>query len=220
MLSKALRTLAFLAFASAAGTQASAATMTFDNFDASDNSGYPYVENGITATGGGMGGALFGGSIHLDDMGTQYGSFISFTMPKPFRAISFQMLGFSFDYRLCGPDGCVPQTYDNFLIEGFRGGESIVSQWLNASTIAFGQVIYLPKNFTGLTSFRLSIPYPQTLNGIGVPEGYRVDCGYPCSHGTIDNVTLAPVPVPAGLPLVGSGLAILSFLRLRQRKQG
>lgn len=217
-MTKALsRLLACSVFGIAMGSQAPAATMTFENLQIGSGQ-TAYTENGISVVGNGDLGATFSGAVHMDDSGTPSPSSVSFTMGTRFRAISFQILGSWFDYRFCDPAGCTWPTYNNLLVEGFRGGQSVISQWINTGNTITPVTYSLPQAFTGLTSLRLSILWPDTIGVGNLPSGYSVDCSYPCSHFTLDNVTLAPVPVPAALPLAASALAFVGFLGWLRRK--
>ena len=70
------------------------------------------------------------------------------------------------------------------------------------------------RDLTAVTISILSSPVPlfRTL-----PDGTYAQCGVPCSHFKIDNVELAPVPLPAGLPLAVLGIGALWGLRRRSQ---
>lgn len=194
-----------------------AATMTFDGI------GFPgttWVENGITATGDGD---VFAFNVpntaHLDDSGTPYASQISFTTGGLFDAASFDLLPTGFDYQVCDATytTCTSKTYANVQVQGFLGG-SLVSQLLfkmgtAASTITLGTA------FAGLDKLVIGfgpMPFLGTF-----PNGSEGICGFPCSHFSIDNVTLTQA-TPAAVPLSSSAaflaMAIGGIGLIRRRK--
>lgn len=197
------------------GSQGSGATMTFDGIN-DDEMAFSYFEKGITVTGNGTLGLYSTGSIHMDDSGTSAPSSVTFTMAKRFRAISFEFpLGSIL--QKCTDSQCTYTTYDNLLIEGFRGGKSVISQLINTS-VTPTNTFRFSRAYSGLTSLRLSVLFPDKVWDVPDATGTWYTCTFPCAHGNLDNVTLAPVPVPAALPLAGSALAVLGFLGARNRR--
>lgn len=220
MLLSFLRQFAGVAALVTIGSQACGATMTFDKALSPEDyfATYSYVENGIKMVADRpLDPTFLGGVLHMDDGGTSASRHVTFTMGKRFRAVSFQVPWSSFNSFICNDETgeCEQFTSNNLLIEGFRGGKSVISQWINTDDVAPNSFQF-SRAFTGLTSIRLWLLGPQLLNR----PGYTSFCAdNPCSHFNLDNVTLSPVPVPAGLPLVGSAIAMLGFLGVRARKR-
>jgi len=202
--------------------QAQASTMTFDNL--TDPFATSYTEAGITATGNGDMGMYSTGTVHIDDGGTSAPSSVTFTMAAgAFNAVSFDILPLGFSFEYCDPSGaCTYPSFANVQVQGFNGISLVSSlifdmgQGLQPYTVALGSV------FSNLSSLTISILYP-TWAFQNLPQGATAWCDSPCSHFEIDNVTLnavtpAPVPLPAGLPLAASALAALGATRLRWKR--
>ena len=175
-----------------------------------------WIEDGITAQGSGWLSAG-GDSAHLDDFGTSYANAIGFTTGGIFDAVSFDVLGdlggfyyslTTWNYETDLPETIYP-TWDNVEVWGSKG-----NSLTGHDTFTMGSVsTYLfPDTFKGIDSLVISIIYPPA-----VPEGWTAWCPEPCSHFSIDNVTLNPaaVPLPAGLPLLATALGGLWFIRRR-----
>ncbi len=220
MLTSFIRQLVSVSVLATIGSQACGATMTFDKPLSPEDyfATYSYIENGITMVADRpLDPTYIGGTLHMDDGGTSASRSVNFSMPKRFRALSFQVPWSSFNSVSCNDETweCEEVTTSNLLIEGFRGGKSVISQWVNANDVAPNSFLF-SRAFTGLTSLRFSLQWPQFPSR----PGYTIFCAdNPCSHFNLDNVTLAPVPVPASLPLVGSAFATLGFFGLRARKR-
>lgn len=177
--------------------------------------GVVWVEDGITVDpGGGFGGLGYHQlphTLHLDDSGTGFASFASFTMGSRFNARSFDIIPAGptayctdLDWTVCGA------PYDNVQVSGFRGGIEVAGDkfFMGADPSTF----YFSDLFRHLDSLVIAALYPN-LRVIGG------DChDSPCAHFNIDNVTLNPVPVPAALPLFLSTLFGLGWFGWRRKQ--
>lgn len=203
-----------LAFAVLFGTGAAqAATMTFSGVPASGSFDptSSYTEAGITATMNGDVGSDAGPfpaeSQHLDDFGSSYPSQVTFTTGGRFDAVSVDFLGWVFSYESLD---FATAPFDNIRLSGFRGGTIVETRDIPV----LGDIVdYDLTGFGNIDAFRISY----------TDAPFEIDnamCDLPCSHGNIDNfrlTELAPVPLPAGLPLLMAGLGMLGLMRHRQR---
>ena len=71
--------------------------------------------------------------------------------------------------------------------------------------------------FSNLSSLAISILDPDYAFYRSQPGVVFAGGCAPCSHFNVDNVTLSPVPLPAGLPLFLSGLGLLAVIARRRR---
>ncbi len=172
-----------------------AAIMSFDNLTNTGGVSNVYVEDGITASGTPSVHTNLG-TAHLDDFGSPLSSQINFSMDDLFTAISFNVININ-----------TGLFTDLGIAEGFRDGELVATT--NFSSVS---MVNLPATFTGLDTFRIIVTDHSELFDI-------TGCG-PCNHFDIDNITLtsmslpvAPVPLPAGFPLMASALIGLGLFR-------
>lgn len=214
----ALSILALAASVAAPSLPAQAATMTFDNL--TDPFATSYLENGITATADGDMGMYSSGTLHIDDGGTSAPSTVTFSMAKAFSALSFDLRPIGFYLSICDDEsgGCTSPTFPNVRVEGFSGAGLVSSLLFDMGAGNTPRNVTLGSTFSNLTSMTISIVYPLALLQ-NPPAGTSAWCDNPCSHFELDNVTLAPVPLPAGLPLAASGLVALGAMALRRRKR-
>ena len=203
--------LTFIVAQTIAVGEVGAVTMTFSGVNL-DPGAYTYSENGILASGDGTLGIFGTQVIHFDDSGTSAPDSVTFTMASPFDAIGFDLDPVAFDFRLCDPvtGVCENRTFENVLLQGFTGTNLVTSFMFNMGTGNGPYPVHLDQTFKNLTAFRISIIFPT------IPVNYVAECGSPCSHFEIDNVELAPVPLPATLPLEALGLAILALFGFRR----
>jgi hypothetical protein len=209
-----------IAFAAAlCASSASAATMTFDNlYDYANNAVYlgsTYTESGITVTGNGALGYFDRYAVHMDDFYAPSPSRLTFTMGSRFNAMSMVVSQGDFFYWQCAPGSpCTMPTYQNVMIQGYRTGSIVSTLLLDSSLLPFGPLT-LGGAFANLDSLSIEVYLPAAMT-TGLPAGYTWDCGFPCSHFEVDNVTLAPVPLPGALGMVVAGLAALGLARRRR----
>lgn len=205
-----LTALALAATTSAAG----AATMTFTGVG-DDPDQTVWVENRIEADANGrqIGDFARPDAAHMDDSGSSYARFIEFSMYRPFHAKSFDIFPVGWDVIYEKDGELVRYDFDNVEITGYRNGEVVTQDRFNmlnvGSTYTFGSA------FRSLDLLRIGFtPLFELPRDILVGS----QCS-PCTHFDIDNVTLAPVPLPATLGLLGFGAAALGSLRLTRRRR-
>ena len=197
---------------------AAAATMTFAGLSA-DPLAKTYLEDGIFASGNGNLGLYSGnGGLHFDDGGTSAPSKVNFSMVSNFDAISFLLDPVAFDFVVCsGRNNCTTPTYLNVLVQGFRGATLVSDFKFDMGPSPDPYMVNLGGLFSNLTTLMIGVVYPEFAQIKAIPGVTSAGPCAPCSHFDIDNVTLAPVPLPAGLPLAATGLAALAFLTRRRR---
>jgi len=204
-----------------ASTPVGAATMTFDNLPHITPAVLgpsTHVEDGITAASDGDF-ASFARveAAHLVDSGSTLTSQLIFTMASRFDALSFDLLPFSRGTAYDNdPNGLTPgDPYANVFVQGSRNGFVVAQDAFFAgttsSTYLFGAA------FSNLDSLLIASVLPD-FTAIG---GTCIDL--PCGHFDIDNVTLtalvAPVPLPAALPLMAGAITLLGLLGWRRRRR-
>ncbi|MEI4488218.1 hypothetical protein V8J36_18650 [Frigidibacter sp. MR17.14] len=177
-----------------------------------------WIEAGVTVSGGAESYGIEN-AAHLDDAGTGYASKLTFEAGGAvFDLVSIDLSRqrqnfYLFDTEAWWADPA-PLSYDNVLIEGFRGGSRIASLTLSTDAAEFGltwHTLTFGGLFAAIDSFTVSALSPSSY-----PEG--AECtDYPCGHFWIDNVTLetgpAPVPLPAGGALLAGALGLLWMRR-------
>lgn len=215
MFDRFLRSVSFVIGLSALALPASAATMTFDQLNLNPVMATTYFEDGILASGNGSLRIEYGsGGLHLDDAGTSAPSKVSFTMASKFDALSFLLDPVGFNLNACsGGNTCSSPTYLNVMVQGFRDGNLVSNAVFDMGASLDPYRIDLGGLFTNLSSLLIGVVYPDFAQ---FKPASVTPCA-PCSHFNIDNVTLAPVPLPAGLPLAVTGLAALAFVSRRRR---
>jgi hypothetical protein len=212
---------------------AQANTVTFSGIPDNDGGPSQYLEDGIAVESrfgrsiGAFGNA--GKAAHMDDGGTFYSRSLEFTMATHFNAVSFDISPLSFISSLTYTDMDDPLnilffdsvSFENVKLEGFSGGS------LKASYV-FDMSIYPARSFStvALSGFnRIDMLRIDILRGsadqFADMPGFKKDlyCDTPCSHYDLDNVVLAPVPLPAGFPLLLTGLAGFAGLLLRKKRK-
>lgn len=202
------------------GTSASAATMTFNNlWDYANNdyySGSTYTEDGITVTGNNELGYWSSTSLHMDDFYYPSSSLATFTMGSRFSAVGFDLSADGFDYFVCdAAHNCTNPTYQNVLVQGYRNGSVVASLLFDMGAALQTFPVMLGGAFNNLSALSIEVFVPDNLFTNHPPGGYA-DCNSPCSHFTVDNVTLAPVPLPAALPLAAMGFGLLAMTARRR----
>jgi hypothetical protein len=178
-----------------------------------------WVEDGITATGGGdQAGGEFGyhlgaqtDTAYLADGGTSFPSAITFTMQGRFDAISFDLIPSSLAV-FCLEGSFFETCFDsanNVSITGIRDGLSVAEDAFFMGTEQFNYLF--SELFTDLDSLVIAAVLPAGLEFLA-----------PSSAFNIDNVTLAavtPVPIPAPLLLFLTGIAGLGIIGRRARRR-
>ena len=211
-----LRATAFAICFSTVAAPVSAATMTFDSVNL-DPTAQTYSEDGIFASGNGMLGLYTASRVHFDDGGTAAPSTVTFSMDSLFDAVSFLLDPIRFNFYVRFEDGSyLEPTYMNVLVQGYRGAALVTDLKFDMGSSPDPYKVKLGSTFSSLSSLVISILYPELAAYRAMP-GFR-DAGFcdPCSHFNIDNLKLSPVPLPAGLPLAASGLALLAFIARRR----
>lgn len=212
-----VRTAAFAIGISTLAAPVAAATMTFAsvNLDPSANT---YSEDGILASGNGDLGWFGTSVLHIDDFGTPGPSAVTFSMATNFNATSFLLDPTSFDVFVRFDDGSfLRPTFLNVLVQGFRGATLVSNLAFDMGAAPDPYTVSLGSDFSNLSSLVIGILAPNFAEYLAMPGAVSIDSCAPCSHFTVDDVTLAPVPLPAGLPLAASGLALLAFVARRRR---
>ncbi len=221
-LRRRITTLAVLTTLAAASAQTAAAnTVTFDGLpELLVPAGTSWIEDSVTVAGDPR--ALLGsfpdpGAAHLDDSVTEYTSFMDFTMLQRFRPISLDVLGMGTnyfpDFDTCGND-CDPAPYDNAVISGVRDGTAIFEHHFYAGDLGQVSTYVFP---TGV-DFRIDKLTVRSVFPSNLPPDNDLCVGEPCGHFSIDNVTLAPVPLPASALLLVGALAAGGFWGRRRSR--
>lgn len=216
-----------LAFIFAQAGISSAATMTFDNYDfgTASLSEKTYSEDGINVAGNGSIFESFGrgggNSLYLADGGWGGPTALTFTMASAFNALSFDLTPSLFSYivtnTLTGKSA--PGKFANVQIKGFNELGLATTKTLNMGEVLETRTITLGNAFRNLTSLVIGfrptagflVPTQLTEKTVGICTDV------PCSRFRVDNVTLAPVPLPATLSLSLAALAAMSFVSRRRR---
>jgi hypothetical protein len=194
-----------------------AATVTFDGLPDLLIDGATWSEEGVTVSGDGndLGAFYIPDTAHLDDSGTPYTSRLDFTMALPFFPIEFRVFGMGTAYLPgdeCLDDNCRYVPYDNLLVRTFRDGMLTYEDRLYAGDP--GEIwTYTFPDIEAVDLLRISAVRPDIHD---YPSGpYCADS--PCGHFSIDNVTLAPIPVPATAPLLLAAAGLMLLARRRRR---
>ena len=208
-----------LVITQAGGVQA--ATMGFNNLStfASDFTGKQYSENGIKAVGNGP---LFESyfrsqdQLYLADGGWGGSTAVTFTMASLFNAISFDLTPSLFDYviRNTVTGVATGASYANVRVTGFNGQGLAAQLVFNMGTVMQQKTYLLGSAFANLTSLVIGFENP-TLGKVG--RNLVAECVAPCSRYRIDNVTLAPVPLPGTVSLMLTALIGMAVVARRRR---
>ncbi|MDF0594799.1 hypothetical protein [Psychromarinibacter halotolerans] len=216
---KFLKFIVLASTVAAAPHAASAATMTFDELNScSEPMQAPcnnlYEEDGITAS---MTGIVWGpGALPLNDYGDRESKYVDFTMERPFRAVEFKVTrspnGWveespSYTETIANP----PLIFPELRITGFTGSSIKFEHLIDSSRTSSSLSFLFPDLPNVITRLRIEHLRPDE-------SGFQAFCPLmgtvPCNSVRIDEVTLAPVPVPA------SGVLLLSALVLGLGRAG
>lgn len=220
--------LSALALLTAFAGNAFCATMTFDNFATAVSADFltkTYSENGITATGNGyLADALLRGadSLYIADGGWGGPTRMVFTMAGLFDAISFDLTPSIFNYFVTNTLTGVTErsSFLNVRVEGIgaTGLKAVTS--FNMGDVLAAKTYVLGAAFTNLTSLVFGF---EPTAGFGVPVQVGANSvgrctDTPCSRYRLDNVTLAPVPLPAALSLMLTALVCMAGIARHRRR--
>ncbi|WP_210527385.1 hypothetical protein [Rubellimicrobium arenae] len=131
--------------------------------------------------------------------------------------------------------GFEPFAYNHVRITGYRDGALVAQALFGADTPSFSGVYEVSSDFAGISSLNILLLGEEFEFPALREDGFVYACGYElfesssCIDGRIDNFQaipdaprgddVAPVPLPAGLPLYG-GVLILGGLVAGWRRQG
>ncbi len=205
---------------------APAATMEFNNFDlmTADFTARSYSEAGIKATGNApviesfaRGGS---GKVYLADGGWGGPTKLTFTMDSLFNAVSFDVTAGIFDYLVTNTLKNTSKigSFKNILIQGFDATGLVASRAINMGSDVGAETTYaLGAAFRNLSSLVIGFtPTPSFAANATGPNRTAQCINLPCSRFRLDNVTLAPVPLPAALSLMLAALAGLTLVARRR----
>ena len=151
------------------------------------------------------------GTIHLDDSGSAYNSLVQFSGPRPFDAVSIEIIRLGWEFKEDTGVGRIERPYDNLAFRGFRDGVQVADQV--ASTFESGGTFQFDAGFSALDLLEIEQVLPNAVEQAQYPDA---TCDAPCAHVDLERVTLAPVPLPATIfPLV-LGIAGLAVIRRRR----
>lgn len=153
------------------------------------------------------------GEIHLDDGGTGFMSSVSFSASLPFDAESVAIQGL--DWNFVDFDSNEPVPYDNVLFQGFRNGTLHASQSYSTFFLDTFEIntILFNAQFALLDLLTITQIFPSADVFLQFPDAFCVNV--PCAHISLKEITLTPVPLPSGLMLILTALAMGCCFRWR-----
>ena len=206
---------------------APAATMTFGNLGAAVTNDFltkTYSEDGITGSANGfLVDSLLRGadSLYVADGGWGGPTRMIFTMASAFNAVSFDLTPSIFSYFVTNTRSGVtkPSSYVNVRVEGFGVNGLTAVTSFNMGTVQSVTTYVLGAAFSNLTSLVIGFePTPSFGKPVPVGPNRVAQCtDVPCSRYRLDNITLAPVPLPATLMLMMAALAGLGLAARRSK---
>ena len=219
--------LTALAFVAAQAGMAPAATMTFDNYDfaTADFMARTYTEADIVAKGNAplieSFGRGFGNSLYLADGGWGGPTLLSFSMAGLFNAISFDLTPSLFNYFVTNTLTGTSErgSFVNVRVQGYDAGGLVASMAFDMGSLLDVKTYTLGDAFRNLTSLVIGFgPTPGFASSTPVGPNSVGQCtDVPCSRYRLDNVTLAPVPLPATLSMMLAALGSIAFLARRRK---
>jgi hypothetical protein len=208
--------LAFAAFIALSPIATSGATLTFDGvpegvFGCPPNPS-SIVESGFVISNC-PGYFIEPGEIHLDDSGTEFQNSASFSANQPFDAESVVIQGLGWNFF---DSDFSALSYDNVVFQGFRNGTLYASQ--SYSTFSLDPLeldtVLFDTNFALLDLLTITQVLPSADDFIRFPNAFCADA--PCAHISLKAITLNPVPLPSGLMLILTALAMGCYFRWRK----
>ncbi len=210
----------FLAMAGAA--HASTVTLTFDGVANPCGVCPPdfpesVVESGYTISGyPGHPGFSGSGYVHLDDGGSPFSDFVSFTGPSRFNVVQLDLFGLGSELLTPVDPMATDYTrtpYLNVVFKGFRDGGIVAQTFFSTGATPQSFLgLTLGNLFTNLDKFVISVVSPALAPG-------QFCSDYPCGHVNVDNVVLASVvPLPATVAMMGGALALMGMFGMRRRR--
>lgn len=200
-----------LPFALAMSVSAPAVAATVVTFDdlAGDFDPPPiYTEGGVSVSGAP---AYYDtpGVVHLDDAGTSLTSSILIYTGRLFAAIGLDVIGLGQESYIIGGDGDpLSVAHDNVLFQGYRAGAQVAELRFSTGLEPGTTWLALGAGFGQIDALRISAVTQ-------LPDG-TFCAGVPCGHFEIDNVTIAPVPLPAAGLLLTAALGGVAAARSRR----
>ncbi|GLQ06058.1 hypothetical protein GCM10007924_12790 [Sneathiella chinensis] len=166
-----------------------------------------YSEDGITVTS--VSGLPFFG-FDNGDLGiyangtTAYAGDVSFSMAKRFNVLGFDIDPF---VRASCLGVCDALIYETVSITGYRDGSIVASSEITG----FGDYV----------SFHPGVGFMNLDFLIIGLNRVPISCPVPCVQANLDNVRLSVIPLPAAVPLFGTGIFLLGwFVHWWGRRRG
>ena len=181
----------------------------------------------------------FKSGVHLDDGGSSYSSSVWFQIAsyvdkdisRLFTPLSVAVRSLGTAFGSCGAEPysgyCLdtissfnPAPFDNVLLQVFVNGRVVAQQ----TSSSFGDLyeiinVDFTSDFTDIQWLKITQTRPTAADMAANPFSQCQDS--PCAHFDVAGLTVdspAPIPLPAGLPLLTMGLASLMLARKRRGK--
>ncbi|KFI32858.1 hypothetical protein CG51_19770 [Haematobacter missouriensis] len=218
-----MRIVALVILACSFAVPCTATTLTFDDIPRWRDGPAPIVrqEGGVTLSADpysdGVVSYSLPGALHLDDSGTSLTGGVNVTTGGQFHALGMSVVGYRQASYVFGADGWEmhPVPYDNIAVEGFRNGLSVAYTRFSTGLTGGAFNFAFGGDFRGIDMLRVAAigPWGQSV------DGQPIECGdTPCGHVDLDSLTIAPIPLPAGLALALGGMGALAGMRLLRRR--
>lgn len=218
-----MRIAALVILAGSFAVPCAATTLTFDDIPGWQGGPAPLVwqEGGATvsadANSDGVVWYSLPGAVHLDDSGTSLTGGVDVTAGRQFHAMGMSVVGYPQASYVVTPEewDMRPVPYDNIAVEGFRNGLSVAYTRFSTGLTGGAFSFAFGGDFRGIDMLRIAAigPWGQSV------DGQPIECGdAPCGHVDLDSLTIAPVPLPAGLALALGGMGALAGMRLLRRR--